>query len=106
MKPFRWNLKKPEQLGSLIKGEKNSAYYGYTEDLLDCSAKIIARSSNRRVVFVGRSPENIFDYLSGVFAGTSHESSIDILNISNRFKSISSKSRGRSQMALSKEFNL
>lgn len=40
------------------------------------------------MIFVGRSPENIFDYLSGILQGTSWDGKLDNLNISNRFKNI------------------
>jgi len=88
MKPFRWNLKKREQLGSLLNVTAEKAYDGYETQLADCAAKVVARTANKKIIFVGRSPENIFDYLSGVFEKTSHEPKLDILNISNRFRPI------------------
>lgn len=88
MKPFRWNLKKREQLGSLLDGDKASIRLTYLDELRECSAKVLARSDQRNLIFVGRSPENIFDYLSGVFQNTSWEDKLDNLNISNRFKKI------------------
>jgi len=86
VKPFRWNLKKREQLGSLVSGNFVCDSAGYEDDLAECAAKLLARSASRRLVFVGRSPENIYDYLAGVLHNTSHESKIDLLNISNRFR--------------------
>jgi hypothetical protein len=88
VKPFRWNLKESDQLGRLIDIECHPDFLYYLEDIAECASKVVARSLNRRIIFVGRSPESIFDYLSGVFAWTSHETKIDILNISNRFKDI------------------
>ncbi|MCO7222702.1 hypothetical protein [Pleionea sp. CnH1-48] len=88
MKPFRWNLKKREQLGNLLKYDAEVPFSGYVEELSDCAAKVVARSSGRRLIFVGRSPENIFDYLSGVFDGTNYENKVELLNISNRFGEI------------------
>lgn len=67
MKPFRWNLKKREQLGSLLAGDKSSVVLKYLDDLRECSAKVVARSDQRILVFVGRSPENIFDNLLDFF---------------------------------------
>ena len=52
------------------------------------AAKIVARSADARLVFIGRSPENLFDYLSSVFEGTEHEARIGLLNISNRYQDI------------------
>ncbi len=88
MKPFRWNLKKKEQLGSLLDVIAEDVYGEYEEQLVECASKVVGRSCGRKIIFIGRSPENIFDYLSGVFEGTSHENNIDILNISNRFRDI------------------
>lgn len=88
MKPFRWNLKKREQLGSLLVSDNSSIVLEYLDDLRECSAKVLARSDQRNLIFVGRSPENIFDYLSGIFQNTSWEDKIENLNISNRFKKI------------------
>ncbi|MDM8558355.1 hypothetical protein [Candidatus Parabeggiatoa sp. HSG14] len=88
MKPFRWNIRKKEQLGSLLDITAEEAYDDYEDHLAECASKVVARSGGRKLIFVGRSPENIFDYLSGVFENTNHESQIDILNISNRFMDI------------------
>ncbi|MCJ8274148.1 MAG: hypothetical protein MJK04_32715 [Psychrosphaera sp.] len=88
MKPFRWDIKKKEQLGNLLTAEANPAYPEYEEQLLDCAVKVVARSQGRKLIFVGRSPENIFDYLSGIFDNSEQLSQLDILNISNRFRTI------------------
>ena len=54
-------------------------FVGYADELEDCCAKIVARSEGRELVFVGRSPENFFDYLSGVFQGTDFARQIHLL---------------------------
>lgn len=51
---------------------------------------MLAFSDNARLVFVGRSPESLFDYLSGLLACTSRPDRCCLLNISSRFESISS----------------
>jgi len=86
VKPFRWNLKKREQLGSLVSGKFACGLGGYEDDLAGCAAKLLARSASRKLIFVGRSPENIYDYLAGVLHNTSYENKVDLLNISNRFR--------------------
>lgn len=88
MKPFRWNLKKKEQLGGLLTGKRSPHYSGYINDIRKYSAQIFGRSEDRRMIFVGRSPANIFDYLSGVFQDTLLDDRIENLNISNRFYEI------------------
>ena len=106
MKPFRWNLKKREQLGRLVNGAEVNL--SYIEDLRKCSAKVLARSDKKRLIFVGRSPENIFDYLSGVFQYSSWEKKLDNLNISNRFKKIDdiAMESPESYMALKEHFSV
>lgn len=88
MKPFRWDLTKVEQLGNLLNCDANPAYQEYQQDLSDCAAKVVARSQGRKLIFIGRSPENLFDYLCGIFETTDYAAHLDILNISNRWQSI------------------
>jgi len=88
MKPFRWNLKKREQLGELISGREPNFDESYTQELIESSARLVARSESRKIVFVGRSPESYFDFLSGAMIETSKNSDIELLNISNRFEDI------------------
>lgn len=88
MKPFRWNLARSEQLGGLLAGDRSPSYSGYREDLVKVCAKVFASCANCELVFVGRSPENIFDYLSGVFEGTSWRERLHHLNISNRGRAV------------------
>jgi hypothetical protein len=90
VKPFRWDLSKPEQLGKLVEGPAASTYDGFPGDLRTCCARVLAFSDNARLVFVGRSPESLFDYLSGLLALTSRPDRCCLLNISNRGESISS----------------
>jgi len=106
MTPFRWNLKRREQLGELLVGDSELAYPDYEHELMDCAVKVVARSSNRKIIFVGRSPENIFDLLSGVFGNSTQESDIGLLNISNRFQDIQQikNTHPRSIMALKEYF--
>ncbi len=61
-------------------------FAGYADELEDCCAKIVARAEGRELVFVGRSPENFFDYLSGVFQDTDFARRIHLLQLSNRFE--------------------
>jgi hypothetical protein len=49
---------------------------------------VVAHSNNQRLVFLGRSPQSLFDYFSGTFAETSWSPRIGLLNMSNRFESI------------------
>ena len=88
MKPFRWNIRKQEQLGRLIKGERESVYLQFLDDLRSCASRLISFSEDGVICFVGRSPESIFDYLSGIFEYTVKKDDLVHLNISNRCESV------------------
>ncbi len=90
VKPFRWDLSKPEQLGTLVEGAAPSVSSGFYDLLRTCCARVLAFSDNALLVFVGRSPESLFDYLSGLLAWTSYPDRCCLLNISNRHETISS----------------
>lgn len=84
MKPFRWDVSKIEQLGRLIDTSSPGPDPQWLEAIATAATKVVVRSNDADLVFVGRSPENWFDYLSGVFAGTSREQRAVHLNYSNR----------------------
>ncbi len=65
--PFRWDLVTPSQLGTLLDGvpAPNVA----NPELARCSGKVLARSGNGDLVFVGRSLDSMFDLLSGALSG-------------------------------------
>jgi hypothetical protein len=67
IRPFRWNVAKREQLGRLLEGPQTETYPEFEAELRVVTAKVVARAGDSRLVFLGRSPENIFDYLSGAF---------------------------------------
>jgi hypothetical protein len=88
MKPFRWDIGRREQLGSLTEGKLSSAYPSFIDELRICASRLVSFSENGLIFFVGRSPESLFDYLSGVLDETSKTNDIFMLNISNRFESV------------------
>ena len=55
---------------------------------MKCCARILSFSSDANLVFVGRSPESFFDYLSGVFSETAWESRLVLVNFSMRYFSL------------------
>jgi len=83
-KPFRWNISKKEQLGSLIEGSYDKPYPDFMEHLRKCCAGILSFSDNSDLIFIGRSPESIFDYMSGILADTTRAEVPLLLNISIR----------------------
>jgi hypothetical protein len=84
--PFRWNLANQTHLGSLVKGEKSKAYDGFLSQMLSCCSGILALSDNSDLIFVGRSPESIFDHLSGLLYNTSWFNRLDLLQFSMRLQ--------------------
>jgi len=85
IKPFRWNLARREQLGGLLDGEPVVPDAGFQEELRHVSARIVARTIGCRLIFVGRSPENFFDYLSGIFFDVESAPPLTLLQFSNRY---------------------
>jgi hypothetical protein len=78
---FRWNITHREQLGRLIDGRDHDIAR-VLEQVRRCSARVIAMAGDARLVFVGRSPEPIHDYLTGAFSNTSWASRMTLLNLS------------------------
>lgn len=66
--PFRWDLVTPDQVGSLLQGTRTPTLW-FRDELVECAAKVIARSGNGDLYFVGRSLDSMFDLLSGALAG-------------------------------------
>ena len=82
MRPFRWDVRKREQLGKLAKGELADSYDGFLDELRSCTAKALCRAGDSNLFFIGRSPESLFDYLSGILDQTSWASRLTLVNFS------------------------
>jgi hypothetical protein len=67
--PFRWDLMSPDQLGGLLDGVDAPDLW-FLPDLVRCAGQVLARSGDGDLYFVGRSPDSIFDLLSGALAAT------------------------------------
>lgn len=67
--PFRWDLLKPDQLGSLLDGVETPEVT-YLAALSRCAGEVLARSGDGDLVFVGRSLDSMFDLLGGALEGT------------------------------------
>jgi hypothetical protein len=79
---FRWNIARREQLGRLVTGEPVERLPSILEEVRRCAARVIAMAGDSQLVFVGRSPEALFDYLTGAFAGTSWADRMTLLHLS------------------------
>jgi len=65
--PFRWDLVTPDQLGTLLDGTAAPDLW-FLDELVACTGKVLARSGNGDLVFVGRSLDSMFDLLGGALA--------------------------------------
>ena len=91
---FRWNITRPEQLGRLVhieapvrpayRVDPTPDFGAFVDAVRSCCARVIAAAGDSRLVFLGRSPESLYDYLSGAFAETSRASRLAMLNVSFR----------------------
>jgi hypothetical protein len=68
-RPFRWDLVRPDQLGSLLDGVRAPDLW-FADELALTAAKVVARSGGGELHFVGRSADSLFDLLSGALEGT------------------------------------
>jgi hypothetical protein len=84
IRPFRWDVTRRSQLGSLPEIELPKTYPQFEEDLLACSARILAFAGDSDLVFVGRSPQPLFDLLSGLLVETSRADRLRLLNVGLR----------------------
>jgi hypothetical protein len=84
IRPFRWDVTRRSQLGSLPDVELPETYPQFEDDLLSCSARVLALAGDSDLVFVGRSPQPIFDLLSGLLLETSWSDRLQLLNVGLR----------------------
>ncbi|MFF1614430.1 hypothetical protein ACFVYA_42290 [Amycolatopsis sp. NPDC058278] len=63
-RPFRWDLIRPDHLGSLLDGVPGPDLW-FLDELISCAAKVLARSEDGELYFVGRSADSVFDLLGG-----------------------------------------
>jgi hypothetical protein len=92
--PFRWDLVTPDQLGSLLTGTAPPDLW-FLDDLVACAGKVLARSGNGDLVFVGRSLDSMFDLLSAALADADDRRRLDRLPLSFQRSGVRSGRRWR-----------
>jgi len=97
IKPFRWNLARREQIGDLSDVEASATYPGFDEDLRAVAASVLARAGDSDLVFVGRSPECLFDYLSGIFEGIPAAPSLTLMHFSASYQPVETLAKSHGQ---------
>lgn len=85
--PFRWDIGRREQLGSWLSQLEDPPKLAPSgsETLRASSARVVATSYAANLAFIGRSPENYFDYLSGIFHGVDAAPDLRLIQFSVRF---------------------
>ncbi len=68
--PFRWDVVTPDQVGGLLDGVEPPPLW-YADELVACTGRVIARSGDADLIFVGRSLDSMYDLLGGALADTS-----------------------------------
>lgn len=81
-KPFRWDLTRREQLGRLVVPQPPPPDPALLSNIRLCSARVLARAGDSSLTFIGRSPESLFDYLSGVLGPTEWRDRLSLVNLS------------------------
>jgi hypothetical protein len=82
--PFRWDLTHREQLGALVEDVPPPFCSQWLTTLLPCAARVLAFAGDADPTFVGRSPESLFDLLSGLLLETSWFERLSLLHFSMR----------------------
>lgn len=85
--PFRWNLKRREQLGTWLDQLPEVPRLQESElaTLRTASADLLGTTMGANLGFVGRTPENFFDYLSGIFDELEGAPSLHLIQFSMRW---------------------
>jgi hypothetical protein len=79
--PFRWDLLRPDRVGTLLDGVPEPDLW-FLDELTECAAKVVARSADADLRFVGRSLDSMFDLLGGALDGTSWHGRLERLPLS------------------------
>jgi len=68
--PPPWTELRDSVLERLVNEARPYEFYGFRQELLEACAAVVAASASNDLVFVGRSPENLYDLLSALFKRT------------------------------------
>ncbi len=89
-KPFRWSIAKREQLGTLADAPQPPEAW-FLGELRETAAKLLAFADGADLAFIGRTPENFYDYLSGAFEGWDEAPRLHLVQFSLRWVSAAAK---------------
>lgn len=80
-RPFRWDLVRPDQLGSMLDGVEVAPLF-FLDGLVECAARVLGQCADGELYFVGRSVDSLYDLLSGALADTGWSSRLHPLPLS------------------------
>ena len=84
-KPFRWTIARREQLGSLANDLPQPPDAAFLTELRETAARVLALTADADIAFIGRTPENFYDYLSGAFERLDDSPKLHIVQFSLRW---------------------
>jgi hypothetical protein len=82
--PFRWDVGGAAIARRMGRGLRSTLPPSLRTNLLECAAKVLCAAGEADLVFVGRSPESIHDFLAGALARTSRRDRLQLLQLSLR----------------------
>lgn len=88
-----WAEARDGALDRLVENARVREFYDFREDLLEACADVLARSEGRSIVFLGRSPENVYDLLRALLRGTRRAPGLVLLPFSFRVGTAGTVSR-------------
>jgi hypothetical protein len=86
-KPFRWSIARREQLGSFADALATPPHAAFLDELRTTAARVLAFADDADLAFIGRTPENFYDYLSGAFAEVEGAPKLHLVQFSLRWVS-------------------
>lgn len=86
--PFRWNVGDRALKRRIPRGRTPRFPDELVEHLIRAVADAVRAADDADLVFVGRSPESLYDLLSGAFETTSWRERVQLLQVSLRVRSI------------------
>lgn len=82
IRPFRWNMSRRAELGRLADAPLPELPDGFDDELLEATVRVVGLAGDSDLVFVGRSPEYMFDLLGGLLECTDWADRLDLLFLS------------------------
>ncbi len=79
-----WADARDHALERLVEQARPREFFGFREQLLEATAEVVATSEGKAIVFLGRSPENLYDLLRGLLAGVRRAPDVRLLPFSFR----------------------